>query len=270
MSRGIALPEVATPTAPPAGYVRLFVDIADGFWKTQDSAGVVTAIGSVGPTGNGVLNGVVAPTTEGTDGDFYIDTVTNTFYGPKASGTWPAGFSLVGPTGATGDQGLEGPAGADGDDGSTILNGTVDPTTEGVDGDFYIRTDTNVFFGPKAAGTWPAGVSLIGPADPITINAQTGTSYTLVLADAGKLVTLSNADPITLTVPLNSSVAFPVGTVIALQQLGAGVISVEGPSGVTINGTDPGDEALTDGQYTTTAALTQHATNVWSLTGAVV
>ena len=45
-----------------------------------------------------------------------------------------------------------------------------------------------------------------------TINAQTGTTYTLVLTDAGKIVTLSNASAITLTVPTNASVAFPVGT----------------------------------------------------------
>jgi hypothetical protein len=107
----------------------------------------------------------------------------------------------------------------------------------------------------------------VQPGDPVSINAQTGTTYTLVLTDAGKLVTLANGPAI--TVPLNSSVAFPVGTVIALQQLGVGAVSVEGPSGVTINGTDPGSETLTDGQYTTTAALTKHAIDVWTLTGAV-
>ena len=109
----------------------------------------------------------------------------------------------------------------------------------------------------------------VQPGDPVDINAQTGTTYTLVLADAGKLVTLSNAGAITLTVPTNEDAAFPVGTVIALQQLGAGAISVEGDTGVTINGTDPGSESLTDAQYITTAALTKHATDTWTLTGAV-
>jgi hypothetical protein len=105
--------------------------------------------------------------------------------------------------------------------------------------------------------------------DPVTINAQTGTTYTLVLTDVGKLVTLANADPVTVTVPLNGSVAFPVGTIIALQQMGVGAVSVEGPSGVTINGTDPGSETLTDAQYLSTATLTKHATDTWTLTGAV-
>ena len=50
----------------------------------------------------------------------------------------------------------------DGADGRTVLNGTTDPTTQGVDGDFYYRTDTQEMFGPKAAGSWPTGVSLKG------------------------------------------------------------------------------------------------------------
>jgi hypothetical protein len=39
------------------------------------------------------------------DGDFYINTATNTLFGPKAGGAWPSGVSLVGPTGATGPAG---------------------------------------------------------------------------------------------------------------------------------------------------------------------
>ena len=58
-----------------------------------------------------------------------------------------------------------GPAGPTGSAGSTILNGTVDPSSgTGTDGDFYINTTTSMIFGPKASGTWPAGVSLVGPA----------------------------------------------------------------------------------------------------------
>jgi len=60
----------------------------------------------------------------------------------------------------------------------------------------------------------------------LAINNQTGTTYTAVLADAGKLITLSNASAITFTLPANSSVAYPVGTVIQLVQLGAGQVTV--------------------------------------------
>jgi hypothetical protein len=72
---------------------------------------------------------------------------------------------VQGPEGPQGPQGPAGPAGEDGADGRTILSGTVDPTTEGVDGDFYLNTATSTLFGPKAT-TWPAGVSLIGLTGP--------------------------------------------------------------------------------------------------------
>jgi len=53
-----------------------------------------------------------------------------------------------------------------GQNGKSVLNGTVNPTTQGVDGDFYINTTTSFIFGPKAGGVWPAGVALVGPAGP--------------------------------------------------------------------------------------------------------
>jgi hypothetical protein len=135
--------------------------------KTLGSWGSATSLrGADGTDGNTVLYGTAAPTTEGVNGDFYIRTTTNYIYGPKAGGVWPAGTSLVGPQGAAGADGADGAdgaAGADGTDGNTVLYGTAAPTTEGVNGDFYIRTTTNYIYGPKAGGVWPAGTSLVGP-----------------------------------------------------------------------------------------------------------
>ena len=71
----------------------------------------------------------------------------------------------------------------------------------------------------------------------LTLNAQTGTTYTFVLADNGKLVTLSNASAITATVPLNSSVAYATGAIINIQQIGAGQVTLSQGAGVTINST---------------------------------
>jgi hypothetical protein len=48
------------------------------------------------------------------DGDFYINTTTNTLFGPKSGGAWPSGVSLVGPAGATGATGAQGSTGATG------------------------------------------------------------------------------------------------------------------------------------------------------------
>ena len=57
---------------------------------------------------------------------------------------------------------------------STVLNGTVDPTTEGVDGDFYINTTSNEIFGPKTGGAWGTGTSLVGPAGADGVDGTNG------------------------------------------------------------------------------------------------
>lgn len=94
-----------------------------------------------------------------------------------------------------------------------------------------------------------------------TLNAQTGTSYTLVLTDGARaaFLTMSNAGASTLTVPPNSSVAFPVGSVIEGAQLGAGQVTLTPGAGVTINGT-PGLKIAA--QYGTFGLL-KTATDVW-------
>ena len=97
----------------------------------------------------------------------------------------------------------------------------------------------------------------------LSINAQTGTTYTLVLGDAGSLVTLTNAGAITLTVPTNASVAFPVGTRVLLAQLGVGQVTVAGGGGVTVNA-DPGLKIAA--QYGG-AELIKLATDTWLLVG---
>lgn len=94
-------------------------------------------------------------------------------------------------------------------------------------------------------------------------NAQTGTTYTLVLADAGKMVSMSNAGGITLTIPANASVAFPLNTVINLLQLGAGQVTVS-PTGVTLQSASS-KQKLT-GQYSA-ATLWKKATDTWVLFG---
>jgi hypothetical protein len=68
----------------------------------------------------------------------------------------------------------------------------------------------------------------------ISFNAQTGTTYTLVAADLGKIVTLSNASPITLTVPPS---VFTTGNIINIQQIGAGQVTLAQGAGVTITST---------------------------------
>jgi hypothetical protein len=87
-----------------------------------------------------------------------------------------------------------------------------------------------------------------------------------VLTDANNtMVELSNASAITLTVPLNSSVAFPVGSQINLLQTGAGQVTVVGAGGVTVNAS-PG---LKFRAQWSGASLIKRSTDGWVLIGDV-
>ena len=97
----------------------------------------------------------------------------------------------------------------------------------------------------------------------IDINAQTGTAYTLVAGDRGKLVTMYNASASTCTVPPNSSVAFPIGTQIQVVQWGDGELTMVAGSGVTLSRT-PGLK-LRD-RFSSVTCI-KMATNEWLLVG---
>ena len=105
-----------------------------------------------------------------------------------------------------------------------------------------------------------------GLVAPLQINAQTGTTYTFVIGDAGKLVTSSIGSAQSITVPPNSSVAFAVGTQIIVQNIGSANATLAQGSGVTIQSKDSNKEI--DGQYAA-ATLINTATDPWSLIGAL-
>lgn len=86
------------------------------------------------------------------------------------------------------------------------------------------------------AGQVLTAANLNTAINSLTLNAQTGSGYTLVLADAGKLVTVSNASAQNLTIPLNSSVAYSTGTVIEVLNIGAGTWTLTPTGGVTLTG----------------------------------
>jgi len=83
----------------------------------------------------------------------------------------------------------------------------------------------------STGATGPTGAAGGGIA---AINAQTGTTYTLVSGDLNDLVTLSNASAITLTVPPS---VFSANDVINIAQIGAGQVTLAQGAGVTINST---------------------------------
>lgn len=124
-------------------------------------------------------------------------------------------------------------------------------------------TGDAILAGVTVSWTGPAGGGT--SSTTVTANTQTGTTYTLVLADAGKVVEMNNASANTLTVPPNSSVAFPVGTVLEVCQIGAGATTVAAGSGVTIR---TPSTLILRAQYST-AALRKRATDEWILSGDV-
>jgi hypothetical protein len=100
----------------------------------------------------------------------------------------------------------------------------------------------------------------------ITTNRQTA-SYTLVLSDADKLVEMNVGSANNLTIPLNSSVAFPTGTQILLAQYGSGQTTVVATSGVTIRSN--GGKLKLNVQYSG-ATLIKIGTDEWYLFGDIV
>ena len=106
------------------------------------------------------------------------------------------------------------------------------------------------------AASWGAAVSTLD----LTFNAQTGTTYTLVGTDANnKLITLSNASAITVTVPNG---VFTTGQQINLQQIGAGQVTIQSDGTTVITGTG----TKTRAQYSA-ATLVCTSSNNFTLIG---
>lgn len=102
-----------------------------------------------------------------------------------------------------------------------------------------------------------------------TLNDQTGTSYTPVLADQYQvLITRSNASASTLTIPTNASVAFPVGTVITVLNKGAGAVTISGAGGVTVLSAGATAASPVLNQYKS-CAMIQTSANNWYVVGGI-
>jgi hypothetical protein len=261
------------------------------FFSLPSGASPVLA-GNAAPTG-----GV------GNVGDLFIDRSNKTLYGPKDAVTgWPTGIDLSnGPTGAastvTGPTGSTGPS-VTGPTGGIAFSATgpTAPTGAGLTnagavwlddstGRYFVRYGSNWIeigvqgergptgsTGAASTVTGPTGAasSVAGPTGAVgafnsaqELNAQV-TGYTLALADAGKLVTCNAATgSIRVTVPLNSSVAFPTGTHVDIARLGDATVLVTGATGVTINAT-PGQNLRA--KFSAGSAIL-YAGNTWLLIG---
>ena len=117
-------------------------------------------------------------------------------------------------------------------------------------------------------------VSIVGgtvqASAALALNAQTGTTYTFVLADAdNKLVTASNASTQTYSIPTNANVAYPVGSQINIIAIGAGQVTINavtsGTTTVLSNGATAASPKLRV-QYSSATCI-KVATDTWYVVG---
>jgi hypothetical protein len=139
-----------------------------------------------------------------------------------------------------------------------LISGGVEPTSNVVDFT-SVTYDTLKLGGVEFSD---GAQTKQGVPSLTTINQQTG-AYTTVLTDRDKLVEINSASGVTLTIPLNSSVAYPVGTSFDILQTGAGQVTIAGAAGVTVNAT-PGLKLRT--QWSS-ATLFKRATDTWVVFG---
>lgn len=217
-SDGVGREGATGPTGPTGPQGLNGIDGKDGLDGQKGTTGPAGPQGITGPIGLSGLQGEQG--LKGNDGYTPIKGV-DYFDGEKGD-IGPQGLTgatgalgATGPTGPTGAIGLTGPAGATGPQGLPGATGPTGPT--GPSG------------APGATGpTGPTGAIGADGGAIFTINAQTGTSYTLVLTDVGKLVTLTNISPIAVTIPTNAVVEFLIGTRIDFIQKGAGTENLFG------------------------------------------
>ncbi len=244
----------ATGTPSSSTYLR-----GDGSWTAPAAGGTVTSVGVSVPTG---LSASGSPVTE--SGTIAI--------------TWSSGYRAYTDGEATKLSGISTSA----DVTQAAINAATDKSTP-VDNDRLALIDSAASNVLKKLSWANLKATLKTYFDglyaPISsggsikgINLQTGSTYTLVLTDASKIIECANATNCTVTVPTNASVAFPVNTEIAIVPVFTGTARVVFASGVTLVGQSTSGITLqviglsgSGGGVT----LYKRGTNDWGIIGAV-
>lgn len=106
----------------------------------------------------------------------------------------------------------------------------------------------------------------VTPSEASSALDNKSASFTLALADAGKMLLVSSSSAVTVTIPTNASVAFPVGTEIEVTMMGSGSVTFTGATGVTI---DSLSSLVSVSDQYGVAALKKISTDEWLLAGAL-
>jgi hypothetical protein len=127
---------------------KLFGPKEAGAWPASGTSlkGAAGSPGSPGADGKTVLNGTADPTTQGTEGDFYINTTSDKIFGPKTGAGWGTGTSLIGAQGVPGETGFT----------STLPSGKTETGTWAI----LASYTTNVATGADASISFPIGTRL--------------------------------------------------------------------------------------------------------------
>jgi len=233
------------------GWAATGIDLSQGPTGVTGSVGPTGAIGPSGPTGSTggyafAATGATAPALT-TPGAIWLDTTTGRYF--VRYETQFIEIGVQGETGPTGSAGATGPSVTGPTGPASTVTGATGPGVTGPTG-------------PASTVTGPTG-SAGSFSDAQTINTQT-TGYTLSLTDAGKFVSFNDTTgTITVTIPANSSVAFPTGTHVDIARLGAAAVNVTGATGVTVNAT-PG--AKLRAQYSAGTAIL-YSGDTWLVVG---
>ena len=170
----------------------------EGALGPQGDSGAAGLAGPAGKDGSIIYNGSTSPASSvGKVGDYYVNTRTGDFYGPKISSGWGAPFNLRGAKGDKGDTGIKGDKGdkggkgdkgdngskgdkgdkgdkgekgdrgdngSKGDKGSQVFSGNGTPLVGlGAVGDYYLDKTSYILYGPKqSASVWGPGLMLQG------------------------------------------------------------------------------------------------------------
>ena len=152
---------------------------------------------------------------------------------------------------------------------ATAVAGTTTLTLPAVSNDTLVgKATTDTLTNKTLTSPTINSPTITTPTQRLTLNAQTGTTYTLVAADASyKLVTCSNAAAITVTVPPS---IFTAGDVINLQQIGAGQVTFAQGAGVTITSTGATSSAPKLRVQESACSIICTASNTFTVIGDIV
>jgi hypothetical protein len=135
----------------------------------------------------------------------------------------------------------------------------------------YGTQATNSFGNVSTTGTQTlTNKTLTAPIVTLSVNTQTGTTFTPALSDAGSIVTLNNAAAIAVTIPTNASVAYAIGSQLNFVWItGAGqpTISAVTPGTTTILSTGATAASPKLRVVNSTATAVKLATDTWIVIG---